>query len=168
MKIYSNVTDPGKKKKITKTTVKKVGSAPKKESGVEMTFERGKTTREYTPADVRTGDKRYGPESKTKPTPAFVKEAQAKKKDIVMKGGKPYRAGYTEVKEDAPKFSSKIKVTPDVRPVKTTTTTVTKEKKASGKSGSKLKPMAMTYGTDSPTKGGGTKYKKKVRSLMKR
>lgn len=59
----------------------------------EMRLTAGKTNRKYEPVDVRTGHVAYGPESLTKPVPEFIKEARAKKKDIVYKGGLPYRAG---------------------------------------------------------------------------
>lgn len=117
-----NIPDPRRKKKI-KITRTKVGPAPdKSKDGATLTFERGKETRKYTPADERTGNKAYGKESSTKPTPGFVKKAQDAKIDIVHKNGLPFRAGHTETKKAPDKINYKIKVTPDIRPVKTTVT----------------------------------------------
>lgn len=144
-----NIPDPRKKKKI-KVTREKVGKAPDKSGdGVSMTFERGKETRKYTPADVRTGHKEYGKESSSKPTPGFVKKAQDAKVDIVHKNGLPYRAGHTETKKAPDKINYKIKVTPDIRPVRTVVTeetTSTKAQKPNKKKPAKLKPMRMVAG----------------------
>lgn len=117
-----NIPDPRRKKKI-KITREKVGKAPDKSGdGVSMSFERGKETRKYTPADVRTGNPAYGKESSTKSTPGFVKKAQDAKVDIVHKNGLPFRAGNTQTTKAPDKINYKIKVTPDIRPVKTTVT----------------------------------------------
>ena len=117
----AKIIDPGKKNKSVKIKVQKVGPAPdKSKDGVELHHQHGKRTKTYVPADVRTGHTEYGKESKTKPTPGFVKEAQAQKKDIVVKDGKPYRAGHTQHMKQPDKIGIKIKVTPDIRPVKMT------------------------------------------------
>lgn len=142
-----NIPDPRKKKKI-KITRTKVGPAPdKSKDGATLSFERGKETSKYTPADVRTGNPAYGKESQTKPNPGFVKKAQDAKVDVVHKNGLPYRAGTTQTTKAPDKINYKIKVTPDIRPVKTTvteenTTLAQKPTKSSGK----LKPMRMVAG----------------------
>lgn len=163
MKIYSNskVTDPGKKKK---------GDDP----NPNPTYTPGKTKKTYTSGRSLTGHKDYGKENPKNKDAKFIEDARAKKQDIAYKDGKPYRAGYTtETREEGtftpgkipiPKPTIKIKVTsskPEQKPVK-------KEVKATNKKSGKLKPMGMTYGTDSPKKGGGTAYKKKVRGLLNR
>lgn len=143
-----NIPDPKKKKKI-KITRTKVGAPPDKSGdGASLSFERGKETRKYTPADVRTGHKEYGKESKTNPTPGFVKKAQAAKVDIVHKNGLPFRAGTTETKKAPDKINYKIKVTPDIRPVKTTVETqnTTLAQTPNKKKPAKLKPMRMVAG----------------------
>lgn len=142
-----NIPDPKKKKKI-KITRTKVGAPPDKSGdGATLTFERGKETRKYTPKDERTGSPAYGKESKTKPTPGFVKKAQEAKVDIVHKNGLPYRAGHTETKKAPDKIGYKIKVTPDIRPVKMTVTTESSSKAQTPKNKSaKLKPMRMVAG----------------------
>lgn len=142
-----NIPDPKKKKKI-KITRTKVGDPPNKSGdGATLTFERGKETRKYTPADVRTGSAAYGKESKTKPTPGFVKKAQDAKVDVVHKNGLPYRAGHTETKKAPDKIGYKIKVTPDIRPVKTTVTTENTTKAQTPKSKKiKLKARRMVAG----------------------
>lgn len=142
-----NIPDPRKKKKI-KITREKVGKAPDKSGdGASLSFERGKETRKYTPVDVRTGHAAYGKESSTKPTPGFVKKAQDAKVDIVHKNGLPYRAGHTETTKAPDKISTHIKVTPDIRPVKTT---VTEENTTLAQTPKKrkirLKPMRMVAG----------------------
>lgn len=142
-----NIPDPRKKKKI-KITRTKVGPAPdRSKDGATLSFERGKETRKYTPADVRTGHKEYGKESPTKPTPGFVKKAQDAKQEIVHKNGLPFRAGHKETTKAPDKISYKIKVTPDIRPVKTTVTeeTTTLAQTPKKKVG-KLKPMRMVAG----------------------
>jgi len=109
-------TDP---KKPVRIKMVKVGPAPdKSKNGVELGFQKGKETRSYEKQDVRTKDPRYGSESSDKPTPGFVKEAQRKGQDIAYKDGKPYRAGVTTTTKEPDKFTAKIKVTPDVRPIK--------------------------------------------------
>lgn len=167
----TNVSNPPKKKKSRKVIgYKKVVTPGKQiEKGeplkVAVKVTPGKTTKAYKPADERTGDPAYGKESKTKPTPQFVKDAQAKKQDIVEKGGLKYRAGYTSTKTEP----NTAKATTSFKPGFKTPDKVTYEpvyEKTAAKKG-KLKAMAMTYGTDSPTKGGGTKYKKKVRVKKK-
>jgi len=109
-------TDP---KKPVRIKMVKVGPAPdKSKDGVELGFKKGKETRAYEKQDVRTGDVRYGAESKDKPTPGFVKEAQRKGQDIAYKDGKSYRAGTTTTLKEPDQFTTKIKVTPDIRPMK--------------------------------------------------
>lgn len=140
-----NIPDRDKKKKI-KVTRSYDGDAPKEKSSASLTFEKGKETRSYAPADVRTGHKEYGKESATKPTPDFVKKAQSAKQDIVYKNGIPYRAGHKTVTKEPDKISVKIRVNPSIRPVKTTFS----EEPTSGGGGkkkvSKLKPMRMVAG----------------------
>jgi len=160
MKTYSNKTGPGQPKK----------------SGVSLSFKRGAETKTYTPSRALTGDKRYGKENAENKDADFIEDARAKKQDIAYKDGKPYRAGVTTVKKDADKVDVQIpvnkpeikKVTPKPAAVVENKKTPAPEKKSTGKSGGRLKPMAMTYGTDSPTKGGGTMYKNKVRAILKR
>jgi hypothetical protein len=54
----------------------------------------------YTPEDVRSGSKKYGAESSTKPTPEFIKKAQSEGKPIVKKDGLNYRAGRKEYEHE--------------------------------------------------------------------
>lgn len=145
-----NIIDPKNKKKI-KVTRTKVGDPPDKSGdGATLTFERGKETRKYTPKDERTGSAAYGKESKTKPTPGFVKKAQAAKVDIVHKNGLPYRAGHTKTTKAPDKVGYKIKVTPDIRPVKRTVemenTTLAQGKKKSKSKTKKLKARRFVAG----------------------
>jgi hypothetical protein len=165
-----NITDPHKKKKIKVTRIK-VGPAPdKSKDGASMAFQRGKETKSYTPVDVRTGHPAYGKESSSKPTPKFIKTAQAAKQDVVVKNGLPYKAGTTETKKAPDKINYKIKVTPDIRPVKTTTetanTTLAQERKEKVV---KLKARRMVAGgsdkNDHPANkvGVGTKSGFKIR-----
>lgn len=110
----------------TKITATKVGAAPDKSGdGAKMMVKAGTTKTSYTPADVRTGHSEYGKESATKPTPKFVTDAQKQKKDIVMKNGKPFRAGFTTKTDTPAEMSTSNKVTPDVRKIKLSTKTST-------------------------------------------
>ena len=164
MKVRTDIDKPEKGKTVVTTTATKVGPAPKEKSGgTEMKFSRGKETKTYTSARSFTGNPAYGKDNPSKPDPEFVEKARAEKKDIAYdKAGKPYRAGYTETKKEPDQVSTKIKVVPDIRPVKLQTKVLVKHK--TGQQSGKLKPMGMTYGTDSPSKGGGTKYKMKVKA----
>lgn len=72
----------------------------------------GKVTKSYEPADVRTGSPKYGKESLTKPTPQFIKDAQAEKKDIVTKNNLDYRAGYTKETKSPDQVSTTTKLVP--------------------------------------------------------
>lgn len=85
-----------------------------------VTATRVKTTKTYTAEDARTGDKSYGRESLTKPTPGFVKQAQSEGKDIVKKDGKNFRAGRTDYSHD---YKLNVPVSkPDVKALKVTPT----------------------------------------------
>ena|SRR6478672_733983 len=161
MKVRANVDGPGKSKVMV--TAKKVGPAPKEKSGgTEMKLTPGKETKSYTPARTFSGHPAYGKDNPSKKDPEFIEKARSEKKDIAYdKAGKPYRAGYTETKKEPDQVSAKIKVVPDIRPVKLQTKVIVRHKE--GQKSGKLKPMGMTYGTDSPN-GGGTKYKMKVRA----
>lgn len=86
----------------------------KPSSSVDLDFQRGKTTKTYTPSDVRTGDVRYGKEGSGE-TPDFVKKAQAAKQDIVHHKEKPYRAGFTTETKTPEKVSIRIKSTPSIK-----------------------------------------------------
>ena len=87
---------------------------PDKKSKVKLHFQRGKTKRIFKSADVRTGDPSYGPESKTKDTPEFVKKAQKAGADVAEHNGKPYRAGYTTITKEPDKHSVTIDHTPSI------------------------------------------------------
>jgi hypothetical protein len=81
-----------------------------------FTVERVNQKRKFIPEDVRTGDTKYGSESNTKPTPEFIKDAQAKEKQLVTKDGKQYRAGRYEYEDE---FRFKVNPTkPDVKAIK--------------------------------------------------
>lgn len=82
---------------------------------------RVKTSKKYTPEDARTGAPSYGRESLTRPTPSFITKAQSEKKDIVKKGGKPFRAGRTEHEHEY-RLALNIEK-PDVKSLKVTQTT---------------------------------------------
>lgn len=162
MKIRSNKIDPPKKKKESS-------------SSVELSIKPGKEKSTYTPARALTGDTRYGKEDASKKDAKFIEEARAKKQDIAYKDGKPYRAGTTTTTKEKDQVSITIKNDrPKIKNVPLTSSKPAEKKvekkqvKSSGKSSGKLKPMAMTYGTDHPTKGGGTMYKKKVRAIRGR
>jgi len=159
MKVTTNIGNPPEKKK-TKTVYRKEGPAPKSgnKTTVSTSITAGKEKSTYTPARAMTGDKRYGKESSSNPDPGFVQDARKNKQDIAFdKGGKPYRAGTTMTTSTPPRMNVDVKIgDQDLRPVVRKEVEV-KEKKKPGK----LKAMAMTYGTDSPT-GGGTKYKNRV------
>jgi hypothetical protein len=109
-------TDP---KKPIRIKMVKVGPAPdKSKDGVELGFKKGAETRTYTKKTVNTGDERYGKEDVTKDAPGFVKEAQKKGQDFAYKNGLKYKAGETTTVKKPDSFTTKVKVTPDVRPVK--------------------------------------------------
>lgn len=147
------------------------------DGGVSLAFKRGEEKKEYTPTRALTGDKRYGKENAANKDAKFIEEAREKKQDIAYKGGKPYRAGVTTTSKQPDKVNVNIPVKkPNIAPVASKvadkkpvdTKPAPTKKPSSAKSPGKLKPMAMTYGTDSPSKGGGTMYKNKVRALLKR
>lgn len=163
MKVYSNVTDPGKKKK------KNGSSYPE--------YTPGKETKTYTSSRALTGDPRYGKENPKGKDAPFIEKAREKKQDIAYdKSGKTYRAGVTTVTKEPGKFTAAkiaidkptIKLSKSVTKPTKPTVTAKKEVKSTGSKKGKLKPMSMTYGTDSPKKGGGTSYKNKVKSLLGR
>lgn len=137
----------------------------RKPTEVNIRINRGETTKSYKTGDERTGAKEYGKESKTKPTPSFVKEAQAKGREIVTKNGLRYRAGYRTDTKKPDTTNTTIKVTPEIKtvPMKKQVPVYTDDRAKSAKN-PKLKAKAMTYGTDDPKKGGGTKYKARVRA----
>ena len=109
----TGMIDPAK---LPKTKTKLVTMHREKPtSSVDLSHEIGRTKKTYKPADVRTGDPRYGKESMTKDTPDFVKRAQAAKQDIVHHEGKPYRAGHTSVSTDPLKVKIRISTKPDIR-----------------------------------------------------
>lgn len=157
MKTYSNVTDPGKKKKGASSSGYPTYTPPKEK-------------KEYTPTRALTGDKRYGKENSAGKDADFIEKARAKKQDIAYdKDKKPYRAGVTTVTKEPGKFTAAKVAIPTPTRMSIKSNVVAKKKpevKATGHKTGKLKPMAMTYGTDSP-KGGGTKYKNKVKSLLR-
>lgn len=159
MLIRSNktkLTDPGKKKN---------------NGSKYPTYTEGKETKTYTPTRALTGDKRYGKENPKNADAPFIEKARSKKQDIAYdKSGKPYRAGVTTTTKEPGKFTAaKIGIEkPKINTKKPAATAPKKEVKATKKKTGKLKPMAMTYGTDSPKRGGGTSYKNKVRGLLKR
>jgi hypothetical protein len=106
-------------KKPIRIKMVKVGSAPdKSKDGVELGFKKGSETRTYKKQTANTGDSRYGKEDKTKDAPGFVKDAQKKGQDFAYKNNLKYRAGETTTVKKPDQFSAKIKVTPDVRPLK--------------------------------------------------
>jgi len=157
MKTYSNKAIDPPKKKV--------------QSNVTLGFQKGSEKKEYTPTRVLSGHPEYGKESSSNKDAKFIEDARAKKEDIAYKDGKPYRAGTTTVTKTPDKFTTNVTVDkPNFKPVSKPAMEEKKKPEANntGKKMAKLKPMAMTYGTDSPTKGGGTMYKKKVRSLLGR
>jgi len=171
MKIYSNVTEddtPGKskKKKSSSTNVEK--GKGKSQSEVELGFERGKSKSTYKPASAETGHPAYGKPGAGSKVRSLLDKARSAKVDIAHDDeGKPYRAGYTTAEKEPDKFTVKLNVKPSIPdrinpPSGNKTPIATKSAAVVKKKPGKLKAMAMTYGTDSPSKGGGTMYKKKV------
>lgn len=165
MTVSTNVSNKPKPKKKAIGTKLTMRVAPQKGSAVvekEKVKSAGKETKTYTKAVAYTGDKRYGKDNPSAPQPKHVLEAQKNKQDISFdKEGKPYRAGFTTTKKSGPVIQpAKIEIK---KPKVSLQSETVYEKTASKKPG-KLKPMAMTYGTDDPKKGGGTKYKMKVRA----
>jgi hypothetical protein len=124
----ANVGNPGKKIRITRqerksgqidkskvpaTKTKVVAmNKPEKDTPAEMKFGHGATKKVYVKKDVRTGDPNYGKESKTKPTPDFVKKAQRAGVDNAEKGGKSYAAGESKHTKTPDKHRVHVKVTP--------------------------------------------------------
>lgn len=109
--IKSNKSEHPKGSKVTFTKISKT-SKDKTTKAVDYAKPNiviGKIAKTgYQKADnryVAEGAKSYGKESLSKETPGFVKDAQAKEKDIVMKDGKPFRAGYTTFKKEDDKVS---------------------------------------------------------------
>lgn len=163
--VRTNVAKPPKKKNTKpapqsgppKATVEK-GTTP------EFKIERGTTS--YKPKDVRTGHPEYGKESATNPTPQFVKRAQQARVESVLGKGKPegepgltYAAG---VRTTTPDKFSMTSAPPRLH--FTTPKPELKAKTSIRVKPGKLKPMDATYGTDSPSKGGGSRYVKRVRA----
>lgn len=72
---------------------------PPAKKGAVLHFKHGATKKKFKAADLRTGAASYGPESKTAPTPDFVKKAQSAGVDLAEKDGKSYRAGYTSMEK---------------------------------------------------------------------
>jgi len=107
-------------------------------SSVHLSHEIGKTKKSYTPADVRTGDARYGKEGGGS-APEFVKKAQAAKQDIVHHQGKPYRAGHTQESKSPDKVSVKIRMKPEIRMHKQVPVTGTPAAEIRAKGGSAKK-----------------------------
>jgi hypothetical protein len=158
--------DPKPKKKpvAAASVTRAVGTT--KPGSVSLKAERQPIKKTYTPETANTGHPAYGKESKTAPVPKFVRDAQKKKQDIVYKNDLPYRAGRTKIEDPGAKLTTVQKVpTLEFKFPKGTSSSTGKppSKTSSGKSKGKLKAMGMTYGTDSPSKGGGTSYKKRVR-----
>jgi hypothetical protein len=124
----ANVGNPGKKIRITRserksgqidkskipaTKTKVVAmNKPEKDTPAQMKFSHGSTKKVYVKKDVRTGDPSYGKESKTNPTPEFVKKAQRAGAETAEKGGKAYAAGENKSVKTTDKHHVKIKVTP--------------------------------------------------------
>lgn len=127
----ANVGNPGKKIRITReerksgqidksklpaTKTKIVAmNKPEKDTPAQMKFGHGSTKKVYVKKDVRTGDPSYGKESKSKPTPEFVKKAQRAGAETAEKNGKPYAAGESAHTKKADKHSVRVKVTPELR-----------------------------------------------------
>lgn len=86
----------------------------KKSSSVTLHFQKGKTKKTFKAADVRTGHAEYGAESKTKPTPDFVKKAQAAQVDVIHRDGKPYRAGHTTEHKESDTHATRLDHTPTI------------------------------------------------------
>jgi hypothetical protein len=123
----ANVTNPGKKIRISrkeqksgqistdKIQVKRKVVAmnkPEADTPAKMEFKHGNTKKSYTKKDVRSGDPNYGKESKSKPTPEFVKKAQRAGVDTAEKNGKAYAAGETKSTKTSDQHKVRIKVTP--------------------------------------------------------
>lgn len=85
---------------------------PEPDEPAQMQMKHGATKKTYTKKDVRTGDPNYGKESKTKPTPEFVKKAQRAGADHAEKNGKSYAAGETKHVKKPDHHSVRIKITP--------------------------------------------------------
>jgi hypothetical protein len=163
--VRTNVAKPPKKKKQQPM---KPAAAPvavvKKTGSPQISVERG--TSSYKPTDVRTGHSAYGKESMTKPTPEFIKKAQRSGVETVVgKGGSDGVKGLTYAAGTRTSTPDKINVS---TPAPKLEFKKPAQKKVMGqikvKPKVKLKPMAMTYGTDHPTKGGGSKYVHRVRA----
>ena len=88
---------------------------PEKDSPAQMEFKRGAEKKVYIKRDVRSGDPNYGKESKTKPTPGFVKKAQSAGVDFAEKDGKSYAAGTTTKIKTPDKHHVKVKITPEYK-----------------------------------------------------
>lgn len=115
----------------------------------------------YEPADVRTGDKKYGKESATNPTPQFVKDAQAKRQTIVEKDGLKYRAGNMTVDKGPTEFSASTKVTPGkISMIKKKELNVSAPKPAPARNSSGITLMKRKADTVPWLKGKGANQKK--------
>jgi hypothetical protein len=168
MKIISNVGDdtPGKSKKKSKTNVTK--GTGKSQTTVELKIQPGSEKRKYTPSSAETGHPAYGKGggtgSKLKP---MLDKARAAGADVAHdKDGKPFRAGTTTVTKTPAKSTTVVNLRPHIpKPVQgelEKRKAASVQKKVVKSKPAKLKARAMTYGTDSPKKGGGTLYKRKV------
>lgn len=158
--VSTNVGKPKKKKNTAAPAAGGVRPFKVEPQGkTELTFERGKTTKTYTPKREFTGHKAYGKDNPSKPDPKFVEEARAKKKDIAYdKEGKPYRAGETTESKTPDKVSIvtpklKIsKVTTNVKPHKST-----EEIRQQNAPGPKKKMERVFYLRNKDSKGGISK-----------
>jgi hypothetical protein len=162
MTVRTNVANDGGKKKKTKTE-----TTPGKTTEVTIKAATPASTtpgsKSYVKSDERTGAPSYGKESKTKPTPDFVKKAQEKGQNFAEQDGKKYRAGSAGPGKIARDIAAKPAIKVKLPSLPTTREVPVKEAVAKRKI-KRLKPMAMTYGTVDKSGRGGTKYKNKVRS----
>jgi hypothetical protein len=168
MKIYSNVEDPGKKKKSSTEPKVKKGSG-KSQTTVELTLSRGTEKRKYTPASVETGHKAYGKVGSGGKVKSMLDRARSAGVDVAHDtDGKPYRAGHTTVTKSPDKVSATVDLRPHIPQRQKGQMELQAKKKVSAKPAGKkkpgkLKPMAATYGVNTP-KGGGTLYKNRVKA----
>lgn len=106
----ANVENGDPKPKKPKYKVKVLKQGGKHES--EVKFVHGPEKKVFVKKDVRTGDPNYGKESKTNPTPDFVKKAQKAGAEHAEKDGKSYVAGVSKTMKTPNKIQVKIKLNP--------------------------------------------------------
>lgn len=169
MKSYTNVSKPKPKKKAIGYALKKTpGEVVQKgkPSQVNMSVEREKVKKTYTPGTTETGDPRYGDQGggTNKEMNKLIADARAKKQDVTAPSSKGliYKAGTTTEERTPTKLTTTLKVTPEIRKVNIEKVPLYERGKTA-----KLKKMSITAGGSdrggNPANKSGIGGKKKIK-----